>query len=43
MNSDKMKKIIELIPDWVWFGLGGCVGLGLFALAMMLGDYLNSI
>ena len=33
--------IIDYIPDWVWAGLGGVIGLGLFALAMMLCDYLQ--
>jgi hypothetical protein len=38
-----MKYIYEDIPEWVWNLLGGIIGLGLFALGMMLGDYLNSI
>tara|TARA_R110000764_G_scaffold228744_1_gene319383 strand:- start:403 stop:531 length:129 start_codon:yes stop_codon:yes gene_type:complete len=38
-----LELIIDYIPDWVWAGLGGIIGLGLFALAMLLGDYLNSI
>ena len=38
-----MKNIFEYIPEWILTALGGVIGLGLFALAMLLGDYLNSI
>ena len=42
-NKERMKNRIKHIPEWIWTALGGIIGLCLFALLMILGDYLNSI
>ena len=36
-----LQLIVSYIPAWIWAGLGGIIGLGLFALALMIADYLQ--